>query len=116
MTVADETNSKTGTVKAITMMEMSDSLPSSDVTITQASSSVSVKSHCGSYFDSYIEEHNLGGSCCKLLCVCASVKEREKEKNNTQVISSFLTVKYASLLCRSLIPWMGIVNIFVDSY
>ena len=78
MTVADETNSKTGTVKAITMMEMSDSLPSSDVTITQASSSVSVKSHCGSYFDSYIEEHNFGGSCCKLLCVCAYVKEREK--------------------------------------
>ena len=71
MTVADETNSKTGTVKAITMMEMTDSLPSSDVTITQASSSVSVKSHCGSYFDSYIEEHNFGGSCCKLLCVCA---------------------------------------------
>ena len=115
MTVADETKSKTGTVKAITMMEMSDSLPSSDVTIAQASSSsVSVKSHCGSYFDSYIEEHNLGGSCCKLLCVCASMKEREK--NNTQVISSFLTVKHASLLCRSLIPWMGIVNIFVDSY
>ena len=80
MTVADETKSKTGTVKAITMMEMSDSLPSSDVTITQASSSVSVKSHCGSYFDSYIEEHNLGGSCCKLLCVCASMKERERER------------------------------------
>ena len=72
MTVADETNSKTGTVKAITMTEMIDSLPSSDVTIAQASSSsVSVKSHCGSYFDSYIEEHNFGGSCCKLLCVCA---------------------------------------------
>ena len=81
MTVADEINSKTGTVKAITMTEMTDSPPLSDVTITQASSSsVSVKSHCGSYFDSYIEEHNFGGSCCKLLCVCASMKERERER------------------------------------
>ena len=86
MTVADETYSKTGTVKAITMMEMTDSLPSSDSTITQASSSVSVKSHCGSYFDSYIEEHNFGGSCCKLLCVCEYVKERERERDNSQDI------------------------------
>ena len=78
MTVADEINSKTGTVKAITMTEMTASLPLSDITITQASSSsVSVKSHCGSYFDSYIEEHNFGDSCCKLLCVCAYVKENE---------------------------------------
>ena len=81
MTVADETSSKTGTMEAITMTEMNDSLPSSDVNIKQAiSSSVSVKSHCGSYFDSYIEEHNFGGSCCKLLCVCAYVKERERKR------------------------------------
>jgi hypothetical protein len=58
---------------------LTDSPPSSDFILTKASS-VNVKSDCGSYFDSYIEEHNFGSSCCKLhrvasVCMCMCKRE-----------------------------------------
>jgi hypothetical protein len=47
--------------------------------------------------------------------LCVYVKERDKTQDIISLIYNFLIVKYASLLCRSLIPCMGIINIFVGS-